>query len=44
MGKPLISEPDFRAAMERTPPELHRLLAWLVTGTLPDTGTLNGTT
>jgi hypothetical protein len=42
---PRLTEPELRAAMEKTPPELHRLLVWLVTGNIPPSGSArNGTT
>lgn len=40
---PRLTEPEVKAAMERCPPELHRLLAWLVSGQIVTASTLNGT-
>ncbi len=39
-----ITEPEMRTALERCPPELHRLLVWLCTGkTVSPAGAVNGT-
>lgn len=43
MVRALITETEMRAAMDRLPPELHRLLAWLVTGSAPSGSARNGT-
>ena len=44
MARILRTETELRVAMERTPPELHRLLVWLATGrVMPPGSTLNGT-
>lgn len=39
-----LTEPEMRAALEKCPPELHRLLVWLATGKLlPPGSAVNGT-